>query len=115
MILTERFDNGSRAYVCVLGPVKKKKSVFQQENCLKRKCGEPSPNKSEEKCICRARTMSNALKTPDFISENKSFSSYERDLRRWSRLTTLDKKKQAEWIVLHLEGRTSGIKEKIET
>ena len=59
--------------------------------------------------------MSNALKTPDFISENKSFSSYERDLRRWSRLTTLDKKKQAEWIVLHLEGHPSGIKEKIET
>ena len=59
--------------------------------------------------------MSNALKTPDFISENKSFASYERDLRRWSRLTTLDKKKQAEWIVLHLEGHPSGIKEKIET
>ena len=59
--------------------------------------------------------MSNALKTPDFISENKSFSSYERDLRRWSRLTTLDKKKQAEWIVLHLEGHPSRIKEKIET
>ena len=77
------------------------------ESCLQ--------NKSEEKCICGARTMSNALKTPDFISENKSFSSYERDLRRWSRLTTLDKKKQAEWIVLHLEGHPSGIKEKIET
>ena len=59
--------------------------------------------------------MSNVLKTPDFISENKSFSSYERDLRRWSRLTTLAKNKQAEWIVLHLEGHPSGIKEKIET
>ena len=55
------------------------------------------------------------MKTPEFISENKSLDRYEKDLKRWSRRTTLDKKKQAEWIVLHLEGHSSGIKEKIET
>ena len=57
----------------------------------------------------------NILKTPEFISDTKSFASYERDLRRWSRLTSLPKKQQAEWILLHLEGHPSGIKEKIET
>ena len=36
-------------------------------------------------------------------------------MKRWSRLTTIKPEMQAEWIVLHLEGHPSGIKEKIET
>ena len=36
-------------------------------------------------------------------------------MKRWARLTNLKPEQQAEWIVLHLEGHPSGIKEKIET
>ena len=57
----------------------------------------------------------NILRTPEFISESKSLDSYEKDLNRWSRLTSCDKMKQAEWIVLLLEWHSSGIKEKIKT
>ena len=57
----------------------------------------------------------NILKTPEFISEDKSYDSYEKDLRRWARFTTIEKKNQAEWIVMHLEGHPSKIKDKIDT
>ena len=56
-----------------------------------------------------------SLEPPTFIDENKPFEIYEKDLRRWSRLTTLDKKLQAEMVVYKLEGHKSGIKEKINT
>lgn len=59
--------------------------------------------------------MTPHLKTPDFVSEKKSFKTYEKDLRLWSRLTTVAKKNQAEWIVLNLDGHPSGIKDKIQT
>ena len=37
------------------------------------------------------------LEPPSFISANKSYAQYEKDLKEWSRLTSLDKK-AAGWI-----------------
>ena len=58
--------------------------------------------------------MSN-LEPPSFISEDKKYGQYAKDLRQWSRLTTLKKILQAEMVVYKLEGHASGIKEKIMT
>ena len=55
------------------------------------------------------------LEPPTFISENKPFEVYKKDLLRWSRLTLLDKKLQAEMIVYKLENHPSRIQEKITT
>ena len=59
--------------------------------------------------------MSTILEPPSFVSEKKSFGEYKKDLLRWSRLTSLDKKVQAEMVVYSLEGHPSRIKEKITT
>ena len=59
--------------------------------------------------------MSTILEPPSFVSEKKSFGEYKKDLLRWSRLTSLDKKVQAEMVVYRLEGHPSRIKEKITT
>ena len=55
------------------------------------------------------------LEPPTFINENKPFEIYEKDLRRWSRLTSLEKKLQAETVVYKLENHPSNIQEKITT
>ena len=55
------------------------------------------------------------LEPPSFISANKSYAQYEKDLKQWSRLTSLDKKLQAELVVYKLENHESKIKEKITT
>ena len=59
--------------------------------------------------------MSTILEPPSFVSEKKSFGEYKKDLLRWSRLTSLEKKVQAEMVVYRLEGHPSRIKEKITT
>ena len=61
------------------------------------------------------KMTTNMLEPPTFISEDKPFEVYKKDLQRWSRLTTLDKKLQAEMIVYKLENHPSNIKEKITT
>ena len=53
------------------------------------------------------------LEPPSFVSDTKKFSQYEKDLRLWSRLTTVKKDLQAELVVYRLDGHKSGIKEKI--
>ena len=55
------------------------------------------------------------LEPPTFISENKPFEVYKKDLKRWSRLTSLDAKLQAEMVVYKLENHPSRIQEKITT
>ena len=55
------------------------------------------------------------LEPPTFISENKPFEVYKKDLKRWSRLTSLDAKLQAEMVVYKLENHPSRIQEKIAT
>ena len=59
--------------------------------------------------------MASLLEPPAFVNEKKSFAEYQKDLKRWSRLTSLDKKVQAEMVVYRLEGHPSRIKEKITT
>ena len=55
------------------------------------------------------------LESPSFISENKNFSEYKRDLERWSRLTSIKAELQAETIIYMLQDHPSRIKEKIDT
>ena len=57
---------------------------------------------------------SKCFEPPAFISKTKTYSTYKADLRRWSRITSVEKKLQAEVVVYNLEGHSSGIKEKIE-
>ena len=57
--------------------------------------------------------MSKLLEPPSFISETKSYETYEKDLKRWALLTSVDEKKQALMVVHYLDGDPSGIKDKI--
>ena len=59
--------------------------------------------------------MSQYIQPPYFISDVKTYSEYKEDLKRWSRLTSLEKKLQAEMVVYFLDGHPSQIKEKIVT
>ena len=58
--------------------------------------------------------MSKLLEPPSFISEIKSYETYEKDLKRWALLTSVDVKKQALMVVHYLDGDPSGIKDKID-
>ena len=51
---------------------------------------------------------------PSFVSNTKSYATYKADLKRWSRITGIDKKLQAEVVFYSLDGHKSGIIEKIE-
>ena len=57
---------------------------------------------------------SKCFEPPAFISKTKSYSAYKADLKRWSRITSIDVKLQAEVVVYNLEGHPSRIKEKID-
>ena len=52
---------------------------------------------------------------PKFIEDASRYPEYRRKLLRWSRITKVDKKQQAEVVLYHLEGHVSGIQEKIDT
>ena len=54
------------------------------------------------------------LKPPSFVEE-KTYMEYVDDLKRWSRISGVDKKIQAEIDVSQLDGHPSRIKEKITT
>ena len=55
-----------------------------------------------------------SFEPPSFVSKTKSYAAYKADLKRWSRITAIDKKLQAEVVVYSLDGDPSGIKDKIE-
>ena len=57
---------------------------------------------------------SKAREPPAFISDTKSYSMYERDLKRWAKLTDLASEKQADMVMHCLDGHASGIKENID-
>ena len=59
------------------------------------------------------KMATNRFEPPAFVSNKKSYATYKADLRRWSRITAIDKKLQAEVVVYSLDGHPSGIKEKI--
>ena len=59
--------------------------------------------------------MAQNIQPPSFISETKTYAEYKQDLKRWSRISTLDKKLQAEIVIYYLDGHPSRIKEKIVT
>ena len=60
--------------------------------------------------------MSNSRhEPPEFCSDASGYAEYKRRLQRWSRITTVKKKQQAEVVVYHLEGHPSGIQDKIDT
>ena len=59
--------------------------------------------------------MAQSIEPPSFISDTKTYTEYKEDLKRWSRITSLDNKLQAEMVVHRLDGHPSRIKEKIVT
>ena len=54
------------------------------------------------------------METPAFISNKKSFTTYKKDLKQWTILTTLEPEKQAN-ILIHFIPDDDPIKEKIDT
>ena len=59
--------------------------------------------------------MAKMIEPPSFISDTKNYTEYKADLLMWSRISSLDKKVQAEMVVYRLDGHPSHIKEKIMT
>ena len=59
--------------------------------------------------------MASNIEPPSFVSNTKTYAEYKEDLKRWSRLTSLEKKYQADMVVYRLDGHPSGVKEKIVT
>ena len=57
---------------------------------------------------------SKTLEPPGFISETKSFETYEKDLKRWALLTSIPKENQALMVLHYLDGDPLGIKDKID-
>ena len=58
--------------------------------------------------------MSWFIEPPGFISETKSFETYQKDLKRWALLTSVEKEKQALMVLHYLDGHKSGIKEEVD-
>ena len=55
-------------------------------------------SKVKKSVLEKSSKMTTILEPPSFVSEKKSFGEYKKDLLRWSRLTSLDKKVQAEMV-----------------
>ena len=70
------------------------------------------PVELEAGTITKMATKS--FEPPAFVSKTKFYAAYKADLKRWSRITAIDKKLQAEVVVYSLDGDPSGIKDKIE-
>ena len=56
-----------------------------------------------------------AYNPPEFINDASEYPEYKRRLKRWSRITKVDKSQQAEVVVYLLEKHPSGIQDKINT
>ena len=59
--------------------------------------------------------MNKILEPPSFIGDSKNFETYEKDLKRWALLCSVEKEKQALLVVHYLDGDPSGIKDKIDS
>ena len=59
--------------------------------------------------------MSSKVHPPTFISDASQYIKYKRSHLRWSRITKVEKKNQAEYAVYHLQDHPSGIHQKIDT
>ena len=59
--------------------------------------------------------MSSKYDPPKFIDNTYEYPEYKKKLQRWSRITKVDKKLQADVVVYHMEGHPSCIQDKIET
>ena len=64
--------------------------------------------------VSKMSKMSSKIEPPTFLSQTKSYATYKKDLKMWSRITSIEKKLQAEVVVYSLDGHPSGIKEKIQ-
>ena len=59
--------------------------------------------------------MSSKLHPPSFIDDASEYNEYKKGLLQWSRITKVEKKNQAEFVVYHLRDHPSGIHKKIDT
>ena len=53
-----------------------------------------------------------AYNPPEFINDASEYPEYKRRLKRWSRITKVDKSQQAEVVVYLLEKHPSGMQDK---
>ena len=58
--------------------------------------------------------MSQKYTPPEFFEEHHQYAEYKKKLKRWSHITKVDKKHQAEGVLYNLEGHPSGIQEQID-
>ena len=102
-----------------LGPENKKAESVDDEDPVKDSSEDLKNISQVREKETEAASVKNSkmsiLEPPTFISENKPFEVYKKDLKRWSRLTSLDAKLQAEMVVYKLENHPSRIQEKITT
>lgn len=61
------------------------------------------------------KSKGNKYSPPAFFDDPAEYADYKKKLLRWTRITNVDKKLQAEVVLYHLEGHRSGISETIET
>ena len=59
--------------------------------------------------------MSSKYEPPAFMEDTAGYSEYKRNLQRWSRITKVPAAHQAEVVLYHLQGHSSGIQEKADT
>ena len=59
--------------------------------------------------------MTSKIDPPKFINDASEYPEYRRMLLRWSRITKVKPEQQAEVVLYHLQGHSSGIQSKIDT
>ena len=64
--------------------------------------------------VTKMSKKSSKIEPPTFVSQTKSYATYKKDLKMWSRITSVEKKLQAEVVVYSLDGHSSSIMEKIQ-
>ena len=58
--------------------------------------------------------MSANIEPSPFLSHAILYATYKKDLKMWSRITSIEKKLQAEVVVYNLDGHSLGIKDMIQ-
>ena len=77
--------------------------------------GSKGSSKSASPTLVISSSTKGSYAPPQFTADTSAYQMYKRRLERWSRITKVEKKQQAEVVLYHLENHPSGIQEKIDT
>ena len=90
-------------------------SVDPNQGGVKQEGGDGS-SKSEASAppVIIHTSMKGSYDPPEFTADASMYQEYKKRLKRWSRITKVDKKQQAEVVLYHLEKHPSRIQEKID-